>query len=194
MTAGTVSWSVSPGSPPSWGRTGGSKPSRSRELFAPSYEPFNELSPSPFGMRGWRAPGECRAVFRETCGRSPSARRGDLCPSPGGRYAPHLRRVQARRRPVVVPTVPPGWPRSAKVGNLCRAGAPLRSPVKFRSTRDPSFGSEPKHHPMGHQGRGLISFRSATGPHPITAAPSPCPSPSRERGRLGDLNARTSPQ
>ena len=35
--------------------------SRSRALFAPGHEPFEEL-PLPEGRRGWRAPGECRAV------------------------------------------------------------------------------------------------------------------------------------
>ena len=104
---------------------------------------FQRTLPQPEGTRG------VAGARRMPCGYSAKlwgARRAPAAAiffsSPGRRFAPHLRGVQALRRTVVVPTVPPGTPRWGKVGNLSRAGAPLRSPHEFRSTRDPFAGAD----------------------------------------------------
>ena len=116
--------------------------SRSRAPFGPGYEPFKEL-PLPEGMRGWRAPGECRAVTPRND--------GALTERPPRRFSsvsrqalrPELNHgVQALRRTVVVPTVPPGTPRWGKVGNLSRAGAPLRSPHEVPVDTGPLSGAD----------------------------------------------------
>ena len=60
----------------------------SRELSAPSYGPFKELSPCPKARGGGGRPANAVRLLRETMGRSPSARRGDFLAFPGRRYAP----------------------------------------------------------------------------------------------------------
>ena len=93
---------------------------------------FQRTLPLPEGMRGWRAPGECRAVVRKDWGgarRAPAA--AIFLPSPGELCAPHSRGVQALRAAGRSADGPAGV--APRAGLRIRgAGAPLPAPPNER--------------------------------------------------------------
>ena len=98
---------------------------RSRERLAPGFDLSKNV---PLVTRGWRAPGECRAVTPRKLGAlDPSARRGDFLSSPGERYAPHWRGVQALRAAGHSADGPAGNAPRAGQANPVRGGAAPRS-------------------------------------------------------------------
>ncbi len=115
---------------------------------------MNLSKTSPLATRGWRAPGECRAVTPRNWGRSPSARRGDFIPSPGELFTPKVDGAQAlrasRSQNRRSRQERPEGERSEASPERGHRSAP---PTTFRSTRDPFAGADER----------ILSWFSETG-------------------------------